>query len=201
MALAPLCWFSVTPSTTHNQIGPFWCCLPSGWVSVHSRHSWVSPRNSPVRLGVSPVAASTPAGVFNQRFEILFPHSGTLGCAVCHLVNQLLPHRLAAALPAPLHNPPPHWVCQLQPCREFSMPGCLSPPLLPVWMNVSSLSLWLSDFHTVCFSFSSSCFLFLNRCCPSFGYVRRHSVSTYTSILAGSLTFYFILLNYWGNIG
>ena len=29
--------------------------------------------NSPVRLGVSPAAASTPMGVFNQRFEALFP--------------------------------------------------------------------------------------------------------------------------------
>ena len=64
-------------------------------------------------------------------------------------------------------------------------PGCPSPPLLPVWMNVSSLSPWLSDFHTVRFSVSSGCFLFLN-CCPSFGCARRHSVSTYTSILARS---------------
>ena len=30
-------------------------------------------------------------------------------------------------------------------------------------------------------------FLFLNCCCPSFGCARRHSVSTYASILAGSL--------------
>ena len=32
-------------------------------------------------------------------------------------------------------------------------------------------------------------FLFLNCCCPSFGCARRHSVSTYTSILAGSSQF------------
>ena len=30
-------------------------------------------------------------------------------------------------------------------------------------------------------------FLFLNCCCPSFGCARRHSISTYASILAGSL--------------
>ena len=65
-------------------------------------------------------------------------------------------------------------------------PGCPSPPLLPVWVSVSSLSPWSSDFHTVRFSVSSGCFLFLNCCCP-FGCVRRHSVSTYASILAGSL--------------
>ena len=64
-------------------------------------------------------------------------------------------------------------------------PGCASLPLLPVWINVSSLSPWLSDFHVVRFSVSSGCFLFLN-CCCSFGCARRHSVSTYASILAGS---------------
>ena len=36
-----------------------------------------------MRLGVSPAAASTPTGVFNQRFEALFPCSGALGCEVC----------------------------------------------------------------------------------------------------------------------
>ena len=65
-------------------------------------------------------------------------------------------------------------------------PGCPSLPHLPVWMSVSSLSPWLSNFHTVQFSVSSGCFLFLNCCCPSFGCARRHSVSTYAPILAGS---------------
>ena len=32
--------------------------------------------------------------------------------------------------------------CTASPCH----PGCLSLPFLPVWMNVSSLTLWLSDF-------------------------------------------------------
>ena len=71
--------------------------------------------------------------------------------------------------------------------RESSPPSCPSPPLLLGWMNVSSLTLWLSDFHTVRFSVSSGCFLFLNCCCPSFGSARRHSVSTYASILSRSL--------------
>ena len=81
----------------------------------------------------------------------------------------------------PLHSPPPRWVCQPLPCRESSLPGCLSLPLLRVRRDVSSLSPWLSDFHTVQFSVSSGCFLFLNCCCASFGCVRRHSVCTYTS--------------------
>ena len=140
---------SVTPSATHNQIGPLWCWFLIGWACAHSRPLWVSPTNSPVRLGVSLTEASTPTGVFNQRFEALFPHVGALGCEVCHLVHQLLSCQPAAALPTPLHNPPPRWVCQPPPCHESSPPGCLSWPLLPVWMNVSSLSSCLSDFHTV----------------------------------------------------
>ena len=84
-----------------------------------------------------------------------------------------------------------HLLLQLPPCHKSSLPGCLSPPLLPVWMNVSSLSPWFSDFYTVRFSVSSGCFLFLNCCCPSFGCARRHSMSTYTSILARSLVQYF----------
>ena len=40
-------------------------------------------------------------------------------------------------------------------------PGFLSLPLLTVWMNVSFLTPWLLDFHTVQFFDSSGCFLFL----------------------------------------
>ena len=151
MALAPLCLFSVTPSTTHNQIGPLWCCFPGGWVCARSRPLWVSPTTSAVRLGVSPAAASTPMGVFNQRFEALFPCAGILGCSVCP-VTWSTSCCLASQLqlyPPPLHSPPPRWVCQLPPCRDSSPSSCPSLPLLPVWMNVSSLSPWLLDFHTV----------------------------------------------------
>ena len=83
MVLAPLCWISVTPSATHNQIGPLWCRFPNGWACACSRPLWVSPTTSPVRLGVSPAAASTPMGVFNQRFEVLLSLTGALGCMVC----------------------------------------------------------------------------------------------------------------------
>ena len=39
------------------------------------------------------------------------------------------------------------------------LPWCMSsPPLLSVWMNVSYLTPWLSDFHTVRFSVRSGCF-------------------------------------------
>ena len=77
-----------------------------------SRPLWVSPTNSPVRLGVSPAAAaSTPTGVFNQRFEALFPRAGALGCTVCFAPPPFLPvylctnvglrSLLAVVLPAP----------------------------------------------------------------------------------------------------
>ena len=74
---------SIFHSDTHNQTGPLWCWFPSGWACVHSRPLWVSPTTSPVRLGVSPAAAPTPTGVFNQRFEALFLRAGALGCGVC----------------------------------------------------------------------------------------------------------------------
>ena len=54
---------------------------------------------------------------------------------------------LAVVLPAPFAPP---CLC----------PGCLSPPLLPVWVNVSSLSPWLWDFCAVPVSVSSGCFCF-----------------------------------------
>ena len=88
MAPAPLCRISVTPSATHNQIGPLWCWFPSGWACARSRPLWVSPVTSPVRLGVSSAATPTPTDVFNQRFEALFPLAGALGCLVC-----FAPHR------------------------------------------------------------------------------------------------------------
>ena len=64
---------SIFHSDTHNQTGPLWCWFPSGWACTRPRPLWVSPTTSPVRLGVSPAAAPTPTGVFNQRFEALFP--------------------------------------------------------------------------------------------------------------------------------
>ena len=55
------------------------------------------------------------------------------------------------------------------PCltaTAWLLPCCMhhttsSPPLLPIWMNVSSLNPWLLDFHTVRYSGSSGCILFL----------------------------------------
>ena len=62
----------------------------------------------------------------------------------------------------PVCNLLPHWVLHLPACCKSSLSGCPSLPLLPVWINVSSLTPWLPDFHTVQFSVSSGCFLRLN---------------------------------------
>ena len=78
-ACSTLLWIAVTPSATHNQIGPLWCWFQSRWACARPRPLWVSPTTSPVRLGVSPAAASNPTGVFTQRFEALFPRTGALG--------------------------------------------------------------------------------------------------------------------------
>ena len=85
--------------------------LAPEWVGLCTlRPLWVSPTNSPVRLGVSPAAAPTPRGVFSQRFEALFPCAGALGCAVCFtpcrsscFISVLMWGRrvLPATLPAP----------------------------------------------------------------------------------------------------
>ena len=124
-----LCRISVTPFTTHNQIGPFWCCFPSGWVCVCSPPLWVSPMNSPVRLRVSSAVASSPAGVFNQWFEALFRRAGALG--LCGL----LPGPPAAASPASCSfaRPAPQSATLLGPpattvLRVLSTPAaCLRP--------------------------------------------------------------------------
>ena len=121
-----------------------------------------------------------PQGVFNQRFEVLFPCAGTLELRSLFR-SPFVPPGLSASECGIIGSTGHHLA---------SPPSCVSLPLLLVWMNVSSLTPWLSDFHIVQFSGSSGCFLFLY-CCPSLGCARRRSVSTYASILAGSLVFFF----------
>ena len=116
------CRFSVTPSTTQKQIGPFWCCFSSGWVCVRSWTQWLSPTNSPVRLGISPVA-TTPTGFTSQRLEALFPWAGALGFAVCLTPQSFLLVYLKQM-----------WGYCSQPCYESSPRCCPSPPLLLVWV-------------------------------------------------------------------
>ena len=121
-ACSTLCRISVTPSATHNQTGPLWCWFLSGWACAHSRPLWVSPTTSPVRLGVSPPAAPTPTGVFNQRFEALFPLAGSLGYVVC-----FAPHRSSRFLCVRVCG---RRVCQWSDClpRSSHTPPVSVPP-------------------------------------------------------------------------
>ena len=136
-----LCRFSVTSPTTHNQIGPFWCLFLSGWACVHSRTLWVFPTNSPMRLGVSPAAYSTPTGVFNQRFEALFPGTGTLGCCICHAPQFVLPVYLHANVGPP--SP--------QSYASLGLPATALPWVLSTQLLVSAPPTSLDE----CFFFNS----------------------------------------------
>ena len=198
MALAPLsAWFQslpplptmkLGPSSADSQVGgpthaPGPCGSPQqtllwGWgpLPLPLQPSWVSPIRGP---------------------RLYFP-AGAVGCVVCFAPPPFLPVYLCAnvgswgLLAVALPIPTIHHLARSASHRLAGSPlhpGFPSLPLLPVWMNLSSLSPWLLDFHAVQFSVSSGCFLFLNCCCPSFGCARRHSVSTYTSILAGSSIF------------
>ena len=114
---------SVFHSATHNQTGPLWCWFPSGWACSLPRPLWVSPMTSPMRLGVSPAAAPTPTGVFNQRFEALFPHTGTLGCLVC-----FAPLQSSRFICARMWS---RWVCQWSDClprSSHTLPVSVLPP-------------------------------------------------------------------------
>ena len=149
-AHSTLHWISVTPSATHNQIGPLLCWFPSGWACAHSQPLWVSPTTSPVRLGLSPAAAPTPTGVFNQRFEALFPQAGALGCVVCFAPCRL--SGLAARKCGATGSASGRTAFPVRPTLHQSRsrhghasplrPGCPSPPLLLVWVNVYFLSPW-----------------------------------------------------------
>ena len=173
-----LCWISVTPSATHNQIGPLWCWFPSEWACACPRPLWVSPTTSPVKLGVSPAATPTPTGVFTQRFEALFPGAwspGLLGLLHSPAVRPGLlcanvgpQGLLVVRLPA-LFVPPSASLSPTVATRVLSarLPVSAPPTSLDECFFFISL---VSDFLAVQFSVSSGC-------------ARRRSVSIYTAIL------------------
>ena len=92
-----------------------------------------------------------PHRCFQYRFEALFPRNGALGCTVCFAPECSSWFICTPIWDHPLHQLPPCHILLPPPCLKTSPPRCPSPPLLPVWMNVSSLTPWWSDFHTVQF--------------------------------------------------
>ena len=116
-----------------------------------------------MRLGVSP-AATIPTDFYSQRFwdfSCLCWNPGL--CGPSH--SLAVPPGLSWYECGKSHLPAAAWSTQsagrhLAPCLlHHGFPSLL---LLLVWMNVSSLTSWLLDFHAVWFYGSSDCFLFLN---------------------------------------
>ena len=112
-----------------------------------------------------------------RGLRLYFP-AGALGHVVC-LAPQLF-------LPVYPHVDVEPRVLQLPPCCESSLPGCPAPPLLPVWVSVSSWTPWLSDFHTVRFSGSSGFFFVFKFVVVLFWLCEEAKLFTYTSILSMS---------------
>ena len=73
MALAPLSvGFQSLPPLPTSKVGLSGAASQvGGFVYILGRCG--SLQQTPMRLGVSPAAAPTPTGVFNQKFEALFP--------------------------------------------------------------------------------------------------------------------------------
>ena len=163
----PLSTIKLGPSGAGSQVGGL----------VHAPGPCGSPTTPPVRLGVSPAAAPTPTGVFNQRFEAVFPRAGALVVwsaslpAVCpvYLCANVGPQGLLVVrLPAPFV---PHST-SLGPALATRVLSALVPVSAPPTRLDECLFFisLVSDFLAVRFSFSSGC---AGRC----------SVSTYAAIL------------------
>ena len=134
----PLAWLSaglnlVNSPITHKKIGPFQCWFLGHWVCVHYRAPWVSPMNSPVKLWVCPTT-TTPTGFYTQSFWGFSPlhwESGLPGLSRSPVVPPGLSAGKCGTAQSSSH----------QLAMSFLQPGFLSLLLLPVWMNVSSLTL------------------------------------------------------------
>ena len=107
---------------------------------------FISPGWNPGLCGLS-CSPAVPTGLSAHE-------CGTTRSSGHHLAWSGSQHLARPSPPAPVLQPPP--------CHKSSPPSCPSLPLWLVCMNVSSLTPWLLDFHTVIFSVNSGWFLFLN---------------------------------------
>ena len=121
-SLHPLPTIKLGPSGADSLGGGEWACVPS-------RTLWVSPVNSPVRLGVSPTAA-TPTGFFQSEVLRLY----FIGLEPWVLQSVSLPSCSSWFICTqmwddPLHQ---HLLACPSPLATTLLPGCLSLPLLPL---------------------------------------------------------------------
>ena len=100
--------------------------------------------------------------VFIARgYEALFLGAGTLGCVVWPGAGIACSPGVSSAFYWPQVNVgPPILLATTTASPQLSQCILSTPSLLPIWMNISCLNLWLLDFHTVRFSGSSGCILF-----------------------------------------
>ena len=149
-ACSALHLLSVTCLTTHKQSGPFWCWYLEGWICVHSRTLWVSTCDA----GSFSCHHNPHMSFQSAVLRLISPHWSPVLCGLS--CSPVVPPGFSACkcgtAPSASHPLTTHSLC----------PGCPSPPLLPVWVTVSAITLWLLDFHTFWFSGSSGYFLFLN---------------------------------------
>ena len=143
--------FQSLPLLPTSKLGP--SGADSGWVGLCMFWDSVGLSN-----GLSCEAGSfscrlNPHRCFQSEVCDFISHTGALGCAVC-LAPQLFLLVYLHVNVGPLAQPAAALLCMLSTRLPVSTP--------PVWVNVSSPPPRLLDFHTVRFSGSSSCSLFLN---------------------------------------
>ena len=157
-----VCWGGVWGEQCHlHSSGPsfshFHCYPQANWAFLVLIPKWVGLCTFPGPHGPLQLtllwdwqffSLLQPPQVFSVTgFEALFPPNWNPGlCRLSH--SPVVPPGLSSRKCG---------TARFSSCR---FAGSSSPPLLLVWMNVSSLTPWLLDFCTVWFSGSSDCFLF-----------------------------------------
>ena len=152
--LSPL---SVTSLPSYTGIFPFQVLIPQVGELVYVLRRSCGPLQWTLLWDWKFLPLPQPPQIFTARgFEALFPCTGTLCCVAQSVTLPSCSSCLICSgrgdIPSTSHH--------LATCPLC--PGCSSLPVFPVWMNVSSLTPWLLDFHAVWFSGSSGCFWFLN---------------------------------------
>ena len=141
MALAPLSGgFQSLPPLLTSKLGPSGADSPVGGFVYILGPCVVSPTNSPVRLGVSPAATSTPSSFFSQRFEALFLCTGALGCVVYFIPQLFTPvvYFILQVYLRPNLGPP-------------ALPAAALPLVLSTYLPISIPPTCLNE----CFSFNT----------------------------------------------